>query len=188
MKPRRTEAGAKAPANEDGAASLLDARRRDLTLRLNTECALYINTGDARFFWRAFLHLYDAGEPIPQDFLDKFAEWGQKVLAADSPREIALALELAGTDKKHAGRAQGETYRRNWRIGSEVEQVRKLFGVSLEEAIRIVGRNRKLHISVVKTAHDKAFRAPVRKQRKARQGEDSISLQEAVGTWRRRSE
>lgn len=184
--PSRKAAGAQALAISDSAAFIADLKRREFNSLVNNECDLYRNTGDGRFLWRAYLRLHEAGAPIPQNFLDKFAEWAHKVLDAESPKEIAVALELAGTTQKHSGRKQGETYRRNWLLGSEVEQVRQLWKISLEEAFRIVARNRRKPLSVVKKAYDMAFRAPVREQRQEQGKKRAMPLQDALGAWHRK--
>lgn len=107
---------------------------------VNNEITLYHNTGDARFFWRAFLLIHESGEPMPQNFLDKLAQWGNRVIQAKTPQEIATAIEMTGDDKKHIGPKHSEAYRRRWRLASEVQIVKRLYKIKLIKAIETVAK------------------------------------------------
>ena len=147
---------------------------------VNNEITLFHNTGDARFFWRAFLLIREEGKPIPDDFLDKIAQWGGKLLTARTPTEIAAALELTGDDKRHVGPKQSEAYRRRWMIASEVKNMQRFYRVKLSKAIEIVARNRGLSVPKVKRDYHEVFTAPLKQTKPKKSG----TLDEAMRAWR----
>jgi hypothetical protein len=172
-------AGAKALAPKaDELAFLAQLKREQLANDVQNECTLYRNTGDGRFLWRAFLRLHGAKEPIPQAILDRLAHWGGRLLGAQDPKEIAAALELSGDEKKHIGPKQSESYRKRWRLASEVCIVRDLYKISLTKAIAAVARNSGLSVATVKGAYDDVFRAPLRERK------SPTDLTSALNNWR----
>lgn len=170
-------ADAPAPAPEDESKAFIeDMKRRDFNTRVNREFELYLDSGDGRFLWRAFLLLHEAGQPIPQNLLDKLAQWGGRLLTAKDPREIAAALELSGA--KHSA-----AYRKRWRLAMEVNQVKELFNLAtLKEAIEVVARNRKLKFSVVENNYHSVFTADAGKN-KPRDAEHALTG--VMNTWGR---
>ena len=154
--------------------------RQQTVYSVNDELALYRNTGDARFFWRAFLLIRQAGQPIPDDFLNKISQWGGKLLAAQTPTEIAMALELSGNDKRHLGPKQSAAYRRRWELASEVHSVRDLYRLRLSKAIEIVARNRGLSVAKVKHDYHAVSTAPLKQTKPEKGG----TLDEAMRAWR----
>ncbi len=147
---------------------------------VNNELALFQNTGDARFFWRAFLRIREAGQPIPDDFLDKLAQWGAKLLTARTPHEIAAALELTGDDKRYVGPKKSDAYRRRWMIASEVKNVQSLYRLKLTKAIETVARNRGLSVPKVKRDYHEVFTAPLKQTKPKKSG----TLDAAMRAWR----
>lgn len=170
---------------DDDEAAFFDAiEREQLVHDVNNEITLYQNTGDARFFWRAFLTLREAGEPIPEDFLSKLAQWGSKLIRAQTPTEIASALELGGDEKRHIGPAHSAAYYKRWRLASEVQTMMKMRPtLKLAEAIRIVAKNSGMTTSKVKADYHKVFTAPVSKAGKSRANKGH-SLNQAMNAWR----
>ena len=148
--------------------------------RVNNEITLYHNTGDARFFWRAFLLIRKEGKPIPDDFLDKIAQWGGKLLTAQTPAQVATAMELTGDERRHVGPKQSEAYRRRWRLASEVKNVQRQFDVSLQKAIEAVALNNRLSVPKVKRDYHEVFTAPLKQTRPKKNG----TLDEAMRAWR----
>lgn len=152
-------------AEPDDPISVL--QRMQHVREVNEEIQLYRNTGDARFLWRAFLLMRRAGDPIPEDLMLKFEEWGRKLIAADSPRKIASALELAGGPKRHIGPKHGAAYRMRFRLAAEVANVQKLYRITLTEAIAAVAHNNGVTAAVVKKAYHQVV--PAKKSRQAMQ-------------------
>ena len=141
-------------------------RKQQLISHVNNEIHLYHATGDARFFWRAYRRLHKAGEPIPQDFLNKIAEFASSILSNDDLSALPKALELAGSDKSHIGPKQSALYRRRWKIASEVEMVKDLYKISTTQAIKAVAENRELSFGNVKKIHWQVFKEPLVKRKK----------------------
>jgi hypothetical protein len=172
-------AGAPTPA--DAAKTLRDEMRalarNSVYVDAQNEYALYANTRDGRFLWRAFLLLHRAGKPIPKAFLDKFAEWGEKVIGAESPAQIASALQLSGTTKKHVGVKQGEAYRKRWLLASEVLRLREFKRLGITDAIAAVALSNKLTFAKVKKDYYSVF--PATRRRSAAAGPDLSNI------WRR---
>lgn len=162
--------------------SLLDDLKEiAFTWKVNNELTLYLSTGDARFFWRAFLLLHKDGRPIPQNFMDKFAQIGERILQTTDVTALPAALELAGSAKDHIGPKQSAAYRARRRLASEVAMVRSGYKISLSEAIRIVARNKKMSVAKVKKAYHDIFTAPLSTDNKSTEGD---SLTQLAALWR----
>lgn len=127
--------------------------RARLVQRYNDATYLYNSTRDGRHLWRAFVLLHAAGEPMPPDLLDHFAQWAGRVLAADGPREIAAALELAGDDKSYLGRKASQAAKLRLDIARRVHTLRTFYGITATEAIADVARDRGLSVYKVKKAY-----------------------------------
>lgn len=151
---------------------------------VNNEITLYRQTGDARFFWRAFLLLHESGKDVPKDFMDKLAKFANKLLHAKTPNEIAFALELVGDEKKHIGPKHSQAYYRRWRLASEVQIVQRQYRIKLSEAIAAVARNNCLSIAKVKGDYHKIFSAPQTKALEKAKEKQVGSLAEAISLWR----
>lgn len=147
---------------------------------VNEEIVLFNNTRDGRFLWRAFVLLHKAGEPMPPTMLDVMAEWGRKLQDAASPVEIARALDLYGTQKKHIGPAHGAAYRKRWMVASEVRLIQEQYRVPLKEAISVVARNGGLSVPKVKKDYHAVFTAPLKKKNTGGQN----ILAKTLKTWR----
>ena len=148
---------------------------------VNNEITLYQQTGDARFFWRAFLIIHESGDPIPKDFIDKLAKFAEKLLQTKSPQELATALELTGDEKRHIGPKHSEAYRKRWRLASEVRTVKELYKIPLLKAIEAVARNNNLSAFKVRKDYHSVFTAGIRK---ANKDAAATSLSSAVNGWR----
>lgn len=160
--------------------------RADLVHEVNNEITLYQATGDGRFFWRAFLTLYEAGEPLPSNFLAKFAQLGNSLLSATTPQEISAALEFSANDgRRHVGPKHSRAYEKRWRLASEVKTVLRLRPeLSLVAAKRIVARNRGLSLAEVsKTYHD-VFTAPLRKSRAIEAKKNERQIDSVLRSWK----
>lgn len=167
--------------NEDEKKFIAEIERQDHVHAVNNEISLYQNTGDARFFWQAFLMIHEKGDPMPQDFLDKLAQWGRGAIQAQTPKEVAVALELSGDGKKHLGPKQSATYEKRWRLASEVKTVKNLYRISLIEAIRAVARNNSLPIHKVKSVYHEVFKASGKESKKRTAEKSLVSV---LATWR----
>jgi hypothetical protein len=130
---------------------------------VNDALALYGQTRDGRYFWRAFIILHESGRPIPQNFLDKFAQIGQRLLEAENTANIATALEFSGNKGKCVGSPRSMAYERRWRIASEVHQVKELYSLSLNKSFSVVADRLQLTVSKVKTDYHKVIKASARK-------------------------
>ncbi len=162
--------------------SLLDDLKEiAFTWKVNNELTLYLSTGDARFFWRAFLLLHKDGRPIPQNFMDKFAQMGERILQTTDVTALPAALELAGSAKDHIGPKQSAAYRARRILASEVAMVRDGYKISLSEAIRIVARNNKMSVAKVKKAYHDIFTAPLSADSKSTEDD---SLTQLATLWR----
>lgn len=166
--------------SDDEKKFIAELERQDHVHAVNNEISLYQNTGDARFFWQAFLMIHEKGDPIPQDFLDKLAQWGRGAIQAQTPKEVAVALELSGNGKNHLGPKQSATYEKRWRLASEVKTVKNLYRISLIEAIRTVARNNSLPIHKVKSVYHEVFTAPLNESEK---NTDGKSLASVMAGW-----
>lgn len=98
-----------------------ELRRGDFVCRINNEISQFNNTNDARFFWRAFLLIQEAGEEIPKEFMEQINSYARVMLNAKCPTNLASELELFGDNKKHLGIEHSHKYTRRWKIASEVE-------------------------------------------------------------------
>lgn len=156
-----------------------DIEEAGFSAAVSNEVALYRNTGDARFLWRAVMLHNDAARPLPVELVAKLAEWGSKVQTLAAPDAIAQALELRGSKKDKIGPRHAITYRRRWRLASEVDLVHRLRpDKSLTEAMKTVARNRGKSFAVVKKAYHDIFTAPVRAHCA------SASVQDLLQAWR----
>lgn len=172
--------------NADEMEFLAQLAEAEHVCEVNNEITLYHNTGDARFFWRAFLLIREAKKPIPEDVLSKIAEYANGLISAKTPREIAAALELAGDGKSHSGPKHSQAYVRRWRLASEVQTVMRLRpSLSLKTAIEIVARNRGLTVAKVKAAYHRVFTEPLGRAAKGKQKNQTQSLANIMETWRR---
>jgi hypothetical protein len=144
-----------------------DMEGRQINNDVNDALALYKQTRDGRYFWRAFLLLHESGRPIPQNFLDKLAQIGQSLLKAESTANIATALEFSGDERKYVGSNKSMAYERRWRVTSEVEQVKELYKLSVKEALSVVARSQRLAVSKVKADYHKIITASVRRERRS---------------------
>lgn len=155
--------------------------REVLNTAVLNEFALYSNTGDGRFLWRAILVLQRAGEPIPNNLQTKLAQWASKLLTAESQGEICAALELIGDGKKHLGPKHGIAYRKRWRLAGEVRIVMDLYKISSTKAIASVAKNRGLSIEKVKKDYHAVFGAANRQ----RNGQTPTDLDQVLRSWTR---
>jgi hypothetical protein len=142
---------------------LSDVEDRQINYDVNDALALYKQTRDGRYFWRAFMILHEFGRPIPQNFLDKLAQIGQSLLKAESAANIASALEFSGNKKKYVGSPTSMAYERRWRIASEVHQVKELYSLSLIKSFSVVASHQRLTVAKVKADYYKVIKAPARK-------------------------
>lgn len=140
-----------------------DMEGRQINTDVNDALALYEQTRDGRYFWRAFMILHESGRPIPQNFLDKLAQIGQSLLKAESDANIATALEFSGDKRKYVGSPTSMAYERRWRVASEVHQVKELYSLSLNQSFSVVADRLRLTVSKVKTDYHKVIKAPARK-------------------------
>jgi hypothetical protein len=136
---------------------------RQINTEINDALALYEKTRDGRYFWRAFIILHEASQPIPQNFLDKLAQIGQRLLTADSAANIATALEFSGDKGKYVGSTTSMAYERRWRVASEVHQVKEFYNLSLNKSFSVVAIRRGLTVFKVKADYHKVFKTPARK-------------------------
>ena len=158
-----------------------DLKEHVFAWKVNNEVELYLSTGDARFFWRAFLLLHQAGRPIPQNFMDKFAQMAERILQTADVADLPAALELAGSAKSHIGPKQSAAYRRRRSLAAEVAMVRDLYKISLTKAIRIVARNRKMSEAKIKKAYHDIYTAPLSTSNKSNEAD---SLTQLAALWR----
>ena len=152
-----------------------------LVMSVNNEIHLFHATGDARFFWRAYRRLHQAGEPIPQSYLDVLADFAGRILMTENVAELPAALGLAGSEKAHIGPKQSAAYRRRWHLASEVLMVRDLYKMSLADAIKTVARNRGLSAATVKKAHYEIFTKPATGAKRRESVDAGMALQ---NLWR----
>lgn len=167
--------------NDDEKAFFQQIEREQTVHDVNNEITLYQQTGDARFFWRAFLIIHESGDPIPKDFINKLAKFGEKLLQTKTPQELATALELTGDTKKHVGPKHSLAYEKRWRLASEVRTVKELYKISLQKAIEAVARNNNLSAFKVRKDYHSVFTAGVHK---ANKDAAATSLSSAVNAWR----
>lgn len=113
-----------------------ELKRGDFVCRINNEISKFNNTRDARFFWRAFLLIQEAGEEIPKEFMEQINSYVRVMLNAKNPKDLAARLELFGDKKNHLGIEHGHKYTRRWKIASEVET---LIGVSNLNKFKTLG-------------------------------------------------
>ena len=155
--------------------------RAFLNARVHEELDLYRITQDGRFFWRAFLRLHGSGQPVRQDFLDKLAEIGKKLLSADSADSVVSALEFSGNKKKHVGPETSAAYRRRYVVATKVHWAKTFWNVSLKQAIEIIAKDRNLSVSKVKADYHKIYTAPAKAEKKGTRHRD---IAQAMNAWR----
>lgn len=171
-------------AENQGTAIIAELERADRIRAVNNEIALFQNTGDARFFWRAYLRLRAAGESVPDDFMAQIDTYASKLLKAQTPLDIAAALDLSGNEKKHTGPKHAAAYARRWRIASEVKIVQDMFpGMTTDKAIKAVARNRGLSHAKVKKDYYQVFPA-AKSRRKSVNPSAPPELAAAMRHWR----
>jgi hypothetical protein len=172
--------------NADEVRFLAQLAEQEHVREVNNKITLYHNTGDARYFWRAFLLLREAKKPIPEDVLSKIAKYAEGLISAKTPREIAAALELAGDEKSHTGPKHSQAYAKRWRLASEVQLVKRLRpSLPLKSAIQIVARNRGLTVAKVKADYHRVFTEPLGRAAKGKQKTQIQSLANVMKEWRR---
>lgn len=153
-------------------------QEQDFACRIQNNLALYENTGDARYVWRAIFLFHEAKKPLPPALMAKLVDWGGRVQSISDPKEIAAALELTGDNRRHVGPRHSQAYQRRWRIASEVKIVRSLrASLTLAQAIQIVARNRGLTVAKVKKDYYGTFPAPRRRDK-------AQDLSQAMQAWR----
>ena len=159
--------------------------REELMHVVNNEIALYQQTGDARFFWKAIIELHEHREPIPESYMAQIVRWANSILRLSEPREIATALELTGDGKRKVGPSHSDAFEKRWRLASEVQIVKRLRpSLSLDAALKIVARNRSETFAKVKGAYHSVFTAPVAKQSKKAKQAAKTDLSDAIRAWR----
>lgn len=158
-------------------------RHGELVRDVNNKIALFQNTGDPRFFWKAFVLLREAGEDIPESFMHQITVWGKALIPAATPHQVATAVQMIGTEKRHIGPKHSAAYEHRWRIASEVERVKKLYKVNLATSIDVVARDRNLTVAKVKKAYHDTFTGPAKKA-KATEKEADRSLDATLNAWR----
>jgi hypothetical protein len=146
---------------------------QQLDIDLENLGKLYLNTRDGRALWSMFLTLHQAGKQIPQNLLDKFAEWAPSLLAANSPQEVCQALDLAGDNKKYKGPAQQRAYDKRWQLASKVLQYLDLYGGTQTQALRDTARNCGVSVATVKKAYHEVFTKPLRNPKRKAKGLDA---------------
>lgn len=160
---------------------MAELERADLIRAINSEIALFQSTGDARFFWRAYLRLRAAGEPIPPDFLQRIDGFARALLSARTPQEIARALDLSGSTKKR-GPKHAVAHARRWRIAGEVAALQSTFpGLSASRAIDAVAQSRGLSSALVRKMFYQALAKP---RHKAAEGPPADELAAVLRLWR----
>lgn len=168
---------------EDDISAALDRwQRAEKIQQVNNEVALFENTGDGRFFWRAIVRIVESGETLPTSYTKKLAEIGGNLLTAITPNEIAAALEFAGDKGAHIGPKQSRAYVKRWRLASEVRQVKDFYSIPLARAIEAVARNNKLTVSKVKKDYHSIFT----KQRPKQTGNHIHALNGAMNAFCRK--
>jgi hypothetical protein len=165
---------------DDEKKYIQDLEREQHIHDVNNEITLYQQTGDARFFWRAFLTIHEFGDPIPKNFIDKLAQFGTKILQAKTPQELSAGLELTGDEKRHIGPIQSAAYQRRWRLASEVKTVKELYKIPLSKAIATVAKNNNLGVSKVRNDYHKVFTA---RTKTVTQKTPVVSLTDAMKAW-----
>lgn len=169
----------------DGAAEFVRVLD-DITFQndVDNDLALYLNTGDARFVWRAIARHHGAGKPLPPALMSKLAQWAGRVLALSGADQIAHALELVGTGKDKIGPSHSSAYRRKWKLASEVQIVRRLRpDLSLKDAFEVVARNTGKSVPVVKRAYHDTMTAPTGRAKRAAK-KRAPQLQYVLSAWR----
>lgn len=164
-----------------------DIQKLQLDVDVGAELALYTNTGDARFIWRAVARCHAADAPLPPVIVDKLAQWAALVQPLAEPAALVAALELSGSAKSKIGPKHSAAYRRRWRLAGEVSTVmrmipdRKPNKGKLRKALAIVAHRRGLSVSVVKAAYHQTVTAD---DRGADKLDRAAELQAALRAWR----
>lgn len=147
-----------------------ELKRRDFVCRINNEISKFNNTRDARFFWRAFLLIQEAGEEIPKEFMEQINSYARVMLNAKCSKDLALDLELFGDKKNHLGLEHSLKYTRRWKIASEVETLIKVSNlnrlktsgstkITAKQAISSVAKKRGMTSAHVHKIYYDTFRA-----------------------------
>lgn len=150
---------------------------------VNNEITLFHATSDPRFFWKAFVLLREAGEPIPESFMRQITVWGNALIPAATPHQVAAALQMTGNGKRHIGPKHSAAYERRWRIASEVKRVSEFYKITITKAVATVARNNSLTVAKVKKAYHDTFTAPVTKTKNTSK-ETARALDSALNSWR----
>lgn len=143
------------PADEE---TLRNLERQPLMTEVDNALTLYMSERNGLLIWRAFRLLHEAGQPIPANILAKFAEWAAKLEQVSDTRDIALALELSGGSKSPKGSSRLEAAEHRRSIASEVNDVAKLYGMSINKAIEVVSKNQGMGKDSVRSAYFSHFR------------------------------
>lgn len=155
---------------------------------VNNQLALFSNTGDARFFWRAFLLIHERGETIPSQMLDLIATWARELQTAQTPFEIAAALKLSGDAKDHIGPKQSKAYEHRWEVASEVAMLMKIYRAPVGKAIEKVATRRHMPARTVSKFYYAVFPKGIKQsaERPKRAGRSGSlpAIDQAMRSWR----
>lgn len=132
-----------------------------LAWKVNRDALSYLDSHDARFFWRALYRLIKAGKPLPQSYLDELAAMAGIIMSAKSGEGLLAALGLAGKDGQHMGPKHSASYAKRFVLAAEVDMVHEAMQsvttkkVPRTEAIRAVAKARGLSEGTVKEVYYK---------------------------------
>lgn len=83
----------------------------------------YKRTGNARFVWRAYRGLREAGLPIPEVILKCFDQWAGALRSDDDAAGTFRAMELGGGKRSHLGARRVGPEERRSVIAAAVRQM-----------------------------------------------------------------
>ncbi len=159
--------------------------QHDLYAAINRDIAHFQDTGDGRFFWRAYLRCRSAGLPVPDDFMELIDGFASGLVNAQTPQQIGAAMGMAGGVKRHVGHKHSASFVEKWRIAIEVQTVLSMWpNMNKTAALEAVARNNNQSVSVVKKAYYTAKNSQPQKAVKASKPKPAAALAQAISTWR----
>lgn len=107
----------------------------------NRYAELYCETGNGLFVWKAYQELREARVPVPEPLMVALDGIAERLMTANSARDVASALRMSKRGGGPAGAAHAQQLERLDAIVREVNTLMNMKGLKPEEAYRYAAEN-----------------------------------------------